>query len=91
MGSLGDIISRYRVKHIVIGLPSDEWAKEQIERFAKTIAKVTDSAMSIELVDENYTSVQAGEAIGNYQKNVAEDTLAAMIILERWLSLNPKE
>ncbi len=74
----------------MIWLPHDDRAKGQIERFAKTLSRVTDEKMEIELVDEDYTSVQAWETTGNYKKNVAEDTIAAMIILERRLELNKK-
>lgn len=39
----------------------------------------------MELFDENYTSVQAGDRVNNYQKSSAEDTVAAMVILENYL------
>ena len=61
--SMSELMTRYRVKHIVIGIPHDDRAKEQIERFAKGIAKVVDRETVIELFDEDYTSVQAGEKI----------------------------
>ncbi len=57
--SLRDIVSRYRVKHIIIGLPHDTWAKGQIEMFAKTISSITDAETIVEFFDEDYTSVQA--------------------------------
>ena len=37
----------------------------------------------IDLVNEDYTSVQSWDIISNFKKNVAEDTVSAMIILER--------
>lgn len=86
LGSLGDIVNRYRVKQIIIWVPSNEWVRWQVEHFAKTIAGISNEHMVIELLDEDYTSVQAGEKVNNFQKNVAEDTLAAMIILERWIA-----
>jgi RNase H-fold protein (predicted Holliday junction resolvase) len=43
------------------------------------------------LVDEDYSSVQSGEIVSDtfktaqwFKKNPAEDTISAMIILERW-------
>lgn len=91
MSSLSELISRYRVQRIIIGVPHDKRAKGQIERFAETIAKVIDEKMVVELLDEDYTSVQAWEKIGNFQKNVAEDTIAAMLILERRIAAQPQQ
>jgi RNase H-fold protein (predicted Holliday junction resolvase) len=39
--------------------------------------------IKIELMDEDYTSVQSGEIVSNFKKNVAEDTISAMLILQR--------
>jgi RNase H-fold protein (predicted Holliday junction resolvase) len=39
--------------------------------------------IKIETVNEDYTSVQSGEIISNFKKNSAEDTISAMLILER--------
>ena len=80
--ALHELIGRYRVKTIVIGMPSDPWAKEQIEKFVHNFVGTLKDDIAIELFDEDYTSVKAGEKIGNFQKNIAEDTLAAMLILE---------
>ena len=44
--------------------------------------------ISIETIEEDYTSVQAGEIVSNFKKNVAEDTVSAMLILERWKKIN---
>lgn len=51
--------------------------------------------IEIQLVEEDYSSVQSGEIIsdsaknmwlaGDFKKNAAEDTISAMIILERGL------
>ncbi len=40
--------------------------------------------ISIETIQEDYTSVQAWEIVSNFKKNVAEDTVSAMLILDRW-------
>ncbi len=84
--ALGELIVRYRVKTIVVGLPRDSWARDQIERFVHSFVGTLSDDIAVELFDEDYTSVQAGEKIGNFQKNIAEDTLAAMLILERRLN-----
>ena len=40
--------------------------------------------ITIETVEEDYTSVESGEIISNFKKNEATDTVSAMLILERW-------
>lgn len=84
--AISEQIVRYRVKHIIIGLPSDPWAKGQIDYFQSSLAKAISDDIAIELFDENYTSVQAGDRVNNYQKSSAEDTVAAMVILENYLA-----
>ncbi len=91
LSSISELTTRYRVKKIVIGIPHDERAKGQIEHFAQGVAKVVDREVEIELFDEDYTSVQAGDKIGNFKKNIAEDTLAAMVILERRIAAQTSE
>jgi RNase H-fold protein (predicted Holliday junction resolvase) len=44
-----------------------------------------DEKLTIEKVDEEYTSVQSWETTGDFTKNIAEDTVAAMHILETYL------
>lgn len=39
--------------------------------------------ITLDRVEEDYTSVQSGEIVSNFKKNVAEDTISAMLILER--------
>jgi hypothetical protein len=46
--------------------------------------------ITIEKVEEDYTSVQSGEIVSNFKKNVAEDTVSAMLILERRHKQNQK-
>jgi RNase H-fold protein (predicted Holliday junction resolvase) len=40
--------------------------------------------IAIEYVDEDYSSVQAGEIVSDFKKTVASDTVSAMLLLERW-------
>lgn len=47
--------------------------------------------IEIQLVEEDYTSVQSGEITSNFKKNAAEDTVSAMLILERGLRDNKEE
>ena len=41
--------------------------------------------IEIQLVEEDYTTVQSGDIVSNFKKNAATDTVSAMLILERGL------
>jgi len=47
-----------------------------------------DPEIVIEYVDEDYTSVQAGELVSQFKKNASTDTVSAMLILDRWNTNN---
>lgn len=83
--NIADIIQRQSIKKIVIWRPSRQKdIQEKIEKFIKSLEYIIDKKeISVEKVNEDYTSVQSWEIISNFKKNVAEDTVSAMIILER--------
>lgn len=88
--NIADIIQRYNIKKIILWRPTKQKdIQEKINNFIKNLEYIIDKKkISIEKIDENYTSVQSGEIISNFKKNVAEDTVSAMLILER--RQNPK-
>lgn len=45
---------------------------------------IENQRIEIETVDEDFSSVQSGEIVSDFKKNVTTDTISAMIILERW-------
>lgn len=57
--ALHDIISRYRVKSLVVGMPHDERARQQIDQFVNAFVGTLSDDIAVELFDEDYTSVQA--------------------------------
>ena len=83
--NISDIIYRHNIKTIILGRPrTQEDIQKKIEDFMKNLEYIIDSKkIPIELVNEDYSSVQSWEIISNFKKNVAEDTVSAMIILER--------
>ncbi|NOZ44611.1 MAG: pre-16S rRNA-processing nuclease YqgF [bacterium] len=84
--SLADLVVRHHVTRIVVGYPQRQKdIQERIQDFVKDLHLVINPKMEIDFIDEDYTSVQSGEIISNFKKNVAEDTVSAMIILERRL------
>ncbi len=97
--SLSDIIYKYQIKEIVIGRPSrQENIQEKITQFMTSLNSIIeDQHISIHTQEEDYSSVQSGEILSktaqslglvnndnNYRKNAAQDTVSAMVILERW-------
>lgn len=83
--NISDIIQRQHIKKIIIWRPwRQKDIQEKIEKFIKSLEYIIDKKeISVEKVNEDYTSVQSWEIISNFKKNVAEDTVSAMIILER--------
>ena len=86
--SFADIVARHNIKSIVIWYPQRQKnIQEKIDAFIKSLAMVIDPQITFTRVDEDYTSVQSWEIVSNFKKNVAEDTVSAMVILERWIRL----
>jgi len=85
MPTLADVVARYRAQGIVVGYPQRQKdVQDKIQAFVKSLTYVISSDVAIEYIDEDYSSVQAGEMISDFKKNAASDTVSAMLILERW-------
>lgn len=83
--TVGDYITRYNVSTIVIGLPMEESdVQHRIKKFIANISYIIDPEKTrIETMNEDFTSVEAGDIVSCFKKNVAEDTVSAMLILDR--------
>ncbi|HOG15397.1 MAG TPA: Holliday junction resolvase RuvX, partial [Candidatus Absconditabacterales bacterium] len=70
--NISEIIQRQYIKKIVIGRPSKQKdIQEKIENFIKSLGYIIDKRnITIEKVEEDYTSVQSGEIVSNFKKNV---------------------
>ncbi len=73
----------------------------KIQAFMKSLGYIIENReIEIQLVNEDYTSVQSGDIISttandmwlkaDFKKNAAEDTISAMVILERGLKDEPE-
>jgi len=84
---IGDMLTRYNVRKIMIGRPAKQQdVQEKIIKFMQNLDFIIDkNEVTIEKVEEDYTSVQSGEIVSNFKKNAASDTVSAMLILERWI------
>lgn len=71
----------------MVGWPAKQKdIQEKITAFMKSLNYIIENReIEIQLVEEDYTSVQSGEIISNFKKNAATDTVSAMLILERGL------
>ena len=95
--NIADIIVRYHVVKIMVGRPSKQTdVQAKIGKFMQGLSRNIDKEnIEIQYVEEDYSSVQSGDIMSNaakqlglgwdFKKNAAEDTISAMIILERWL------
>lgn len=95
--NIAGIIEKHNVSKIMLGRPSKQKdIQAKIQAFIKSLGYIIEHReIEIQLVEEDYTSVQSGEIISNtandmwlkwdFKKNAAEDTISAMVILERGL------
>lgn len=99
--NIAGVIEKHNVGKIMLGRPSKQKnIQDKIQAFMKSLGYIIENKeIEIQLVEEDYTSVQSGEIISNtandmwlkwdFKKNAAEDTISAMVILERGLN-NPE-
>ena len=87
---IADLIQRYNVKTIVIWWPSKQKdIQEKITKFMNSLNYIIEKwEITIETIEEDYTSVESWEIISNFKKNEKTDTISAMLILERWKNKN---
>ncbi|EKD25333.1 MAG: hypothetical protein ACD_80C00084G0019 [uncultured bacterium (gcode 4)] len=90
--NVAGIIEKHNVGKIMLWRPSKQKnIQVRIQDFMKTLGYIIENReIEIQLVEEDYTSVQSGEITSNFKKNAAEDTVSAMLILERGLNDNKK-
>lgn len=87
--SIWEQIMRYNVSTIIVWYPKkQEDIQQRINKFIRDLSFIIDpEKTTIVKIEEDYTTVQAWEIVSNFKKNVATDTVSAMLILDRWLSL----
>lgn len=83
--NIAHIVAQYNISKVIIWAPwHQEDLQNHIDVFVKNLSFVLPSNCSIEKVNEDYSSVQANAHIGVYKKTAAEDSLAAVYILEEY-------
>jgi RNase H-fold protein (predicted Holliday junction resolvase) len=81
-------VVEHRVDKIIVWYPTERSAVQAgIDSFIKELWFIVDPLISIERVNEDYSSVIAGGELQNYKKTAAEDTLAAVHVLREYFWL----
>jgi len=100
--NIAGIIEKHNVGKIMLGRPDKQKdIQAKIQAFMKSLGYIIENReIEIQLVNEDYTSVQSGDIISttandmwlkaDFKKNAAEDTISAMVILERGLKDEPE-
>lgn len=82
---LAGIIAQHHIKTVVVWRPNKQKnIQQKIKKFVTSLQTVIDPEISIDYANEDYSSVQAGALINDYNKHPSTDSLAACIILENW-------
>ncbi len=86
---LSDVIIRYNIKHIVIWRPKKQKdIQEKIQKFINNMNLMVENKIEISKMEEDFSTTKAGEILSNFKKNAATDTVSAMEILNRRVTLN---
>ena len=83
--NIAHLVVQYGIGKVIIGTPRyQDDVQYPIDVFIKNLSLVLSPDCIIEKVNEDYSSVQANAHIGVYKKTAAEDSLAAVYILEEY-------
>lgn len=83
---LSAVIAQQGITHIVYGYPTgNKWVIGKIDSFIKSLQYCIPDTVTVEPIDEHYSSTQASDITGDLgSKHISQDTVSAMVILERW-------
>ncbi len=85
MFNVGAVLERYAIGKVVVGYPKQhKKLQESIDAMLEQFLFL-DKELELVRANEEYTSVQAAATLGTDKKSLAEDTVAAMHILEYYL------
>jgi len=86
---VGDVLEEWAINTLVVGLPKGGSSEEEMERRIKHFVNLLElENIEIFYQDEQGTSVEAKEltqGVFRHKKDGKIDSIAAKIILERWL------
>ena len=81
-------LKEWEIDKLIVGLPKDAESSEEMERRIKHFVSLLDLDIEVAYQDEQSSSIEAKEltmGVFKHQKDGKLDSIAAKIILERWL------
>ncbi|MDM5264124.1 Holliday junction resolvase RuvX [Sulfurovum sp. XTW-4] len=85
---LKTFLEEWEIEKLIVGLPKDAQSSEEMERRIKHFVSLLDLDIEVAYQDEQSSSIEAKElTMGQFKhkKDGKLDSIAAKIILERWL------
>ena len=87
---VNDFLKVWEIEKLIVGLPLDADNSEEMERRIKHFVSLLELDISVAYQDEQNSSVEAKEltmGVFRHKKDGKIDSIAAKIILERYLSI----
>ena len=81
-------LKEWEIEKLIVGLPKDAKSSEEMERRIKHFVTLLELDIPVEYQDEQSSSIEAREltmGVFKHKKDGKIDSIAAKIILERWL------
>ena len=81
-------LKEWEIEKLIVGLPKDAESSEEMERRIKHFVSLLELDIPVDYQDEQSSSIEAKEltqGIFKHKKDGKIDSIAAKIILERWL------
>jgi len=81
-------LKEWEIEKLIVGLPKDAASSEEMERRIKHFVSLLDLKIEVAYQDEQSSSIEAREltmGVFKHKKDGKIDSIAAKIILERWL------
>jgi RNase H-fold protein (predicted Holliday junction resolvase) len=87
---LSALVMKYQIDTIVCGSPSGNISVvDKIASFIINLKLCVPDTVKFDFIDEHYSSTQASDRTNDLDhKHISQDTVSAMIILERWLKMS---
>ncbi len=85
---INTFLKEWEIEKLIVGLPKDADNSEEMERRIKHFVSLLDLSIPVEYQDEQSSSIEAKEltmGVFKHKKDGKIDSIAAKIILERWL------
>jgi len=86
---INTFLKEWEIEKLIVGLPKDAQSAEEMERRIKHFVALLALSIPVEYQDEQSSSIEAKEltmGVFKHKKDGKIDSIAAKIILERWLS-----